>query len=215
MFEHKLMNSAKSYWLVAGLGFAAGVLTVLLDFFPPDTLWTWSSFSGCFGFWIVTTTILIFLSDSRKVAGWNAFIYLSSMSIAFYLSKAVVYKFVYSASQFELEFLSLTAFWLAASAICGLSASFVWIGQGEGWWPAFWRALPIAGLIIEATKLVASVIVNQKYLAQAIFDIVFAFVLFFVLNKNRSQKSRTFVFIVPISALVIFLVYKTGTLVQY
>ena len=68
----------KSYIQVICFGAIIGLITELLNFYPNDDLWGWSSIAGSFGFWIFSTTFVIYFSSSNKNAMINTFSYLSS-----------------------------------------------------------------------------------------------------------------------------------------
>ena len=84
-FKHNL----KSYMLVMILGLIAGFITRLSDLFPYDTLWSLSSIATLYGFWMVTTTLVIYFSSSNKNSAINVFLYLVSMNFSFYFWEGV------------------------------------------------------------------------------------------------------------------------------
>lgn len=67
-----------------------GVLTRLSDYFSYDTLWSYCSIASSYGFWILSTTIIIYYSASNVNASLNVFLYLSSMNITFSVLKYVL-----------------------------------------------------------------------------------------------------------------------------
>ena len=80
----------KSYIQVICFGAIIGLITELLNFYPNDDLWGWSSIAGSFGFWIFSTTFVIYFSSSNKNAMINTFSYLSSMCISYYLLQSII-----------------------------------------------------------------------------------------------------------------------------
>ncbi|WP_233505431.1 hypothetical protein [Sporosarcina sp. BI001-red] len=74
--SEKITRHANTYLLYAILGLVAGIITRLTDFFPYDSLWSFSSIATIFGFWIVTVTLVIYFSDSNRNAAINVLLYL-------------------------------------------------------------------------------------------------------------------------------------------
>ena len=69
MSNIKLRNTYKSYTAIFVIGILVGCICRLLDYFPADTLWSFSSPQTLFGFWIITNTIIVMLSTSNICAG--------------------------------------------------------------------------------------------------------------------------------------------------
>jgi len=97
----RFKDSFKSYLLVIGLGLAAGLLTTLLNLFPSDTLWSFSSIATLFGFWMLTVTLIIYFSSSNINAAINVLLYLFSMNFSFYLLKYLLGFFLSSMGSFH------------------------------------------------------------------------------------------------------------------
>ena len=86
----KSKYAKKSYIQVICFGAIIGLITELLNFYPNDDLWGWSSIASSFGFWIFSTTFVIYFSSSNKNAMINTFSYLSSMCISYYLLQGII-----------------------------------------------------------------------------------------------------------------------------
>ena len=86
----KSKYAKKSYIEVICFGAIIGLITELLNFYPNDDLWGWSSIASSFGFWIFSTTFVIYFSSSNKNAMINTFSYLSSMCISYYLLQSII-----------------------------------------------------------------------------------------------------------------------------
>ena len=63
---NEIKTYKKSYIQVLCLGAIIGMITELLNFFPNDDLWGWSSIAGSFVFWIFSVTFIIYFSSSNK-----------------------------------------------------------------------------------------------------------------------------------------------------
>ena len=84
----KLRNTYKSYTAIFVIGILVGCICRLLDYFPADTLWSFSSPQTLFGFWIITNTIIVMLSTSNICAGISSFLYMFGMTLSFYFVKS-------------------------------------------------------------------------------------------------------------------------------
>ncbi len=115
----KFQNTIKSYFTIVILGIAMGIVTRLTDFFPADTLWSFSSIATHFGFWMVTSTLIIYYSSSNINAGMNVFLYLFAMSFSFYFLQYILEFFL---RRFDNEGFKHSLFFLytAMSVVCGL-----------------------------------------------------------------------------------------------
>ncbi|MDP4152008.1 MAG: DUF6518 family protein [Bacillota bacterium] len=191
-------DKPKSYLFVLILGLAAGLLTVLLDFFPCKNIWTFSSFSGSLGFWAFTTSVIVYLSDKMKTAGFNTFIYLCSMSIAFYVFKGIV-SYYSGYTDFVRDYTDLAVMWIIISFVCGFLGLLVWYAKKDGWFSSFIFALPISVMLTEGIELLMKqVIAKHRYLFQTIFNFVFSFILFWCFS-NKQKKKQAIIFIIPLT----------------
>ena len=64
-----LTHSTKSYIKIFFVGILVGCICRLADYFPADTLWSFSSIQTLLGFWIITNTTIVLLSTSNICAG--------------------------------------------------------------------------------------------------------------------------------------------------
>ena len=71
-----LTHSTKSYIKIFLVGTLVGGICRLADYFPADTLWSFSSIQTLLGFWIITNTIIVLLSASNICAGISSFLYI-------------------------------------------------------------------------------------------------------------------------------------------
>ena len=90
MSNIKLRNTYKSYTAIFVIGILVGCICRLLDYFPADTLWSFSSPQTLFGFWIITNTIIVMLSTSNICAGISSFLYMFGMTLSFYALQAIL-----------------------------------------------------------------------------------------------------------------------------
>ena len=60
MEKMKLQDTKKSYIKVIVFGLIIGIVTELVNLLPNSDVLGWSSMAGTFGFWIFTTTFIIY-----------------------------------------------------------------------------------------------------------------------------------------------------------
>ena len=203
----------KSFILVGILGVFAALLTVLLDFFPHDNIWTLSSFSGSFGFWGFSTAVIVYLSTSKKAAGLNSFIYLAMMSVFFYIFKGIS-DTLNGVADYEMEYLWLGISWIIASAICGIFGVITFLGKRNDIFGSFIFSLPLAVILSEGISCMCSVIINEKYLFQTIFNFIAA-VLLYILFIEKKSHFKTLLFTGGITAIFVVIMYYTDYLIIY
>lgn len=206
-YSKKLRDDYKSYLLVVGFGLLAGIITRLSDFFPYDTLWSFSSIATLFGFWILTVTLLIYFSCSNKNAAINVFLYLFSMNFSFYFLKYIL---GFSASRFFDEgfhwylFLRYDIFALVCSAVSYVL--YFW-NKGNKLSNVLY-ALPISGLAAETIGVGLYLYNNHTFLFQLVFDFLSLAILGRCFYKKSSNKLIYIMTIVSVSLIGYFLFYR-------
>ncbi|MFR5134240.1 MAG: hypothetical protein ACLTEG_03960 [Acutalibacter sp.] len=88
--KQQLRVSVPSFLSVFVVGLAVGCVCRLADYFPADTLWSFSSIQTLLGFWIITNTVIVLLSSSNLCAGVSSFLYMFGMTLSFYGLKAIL-----------------------------------------------------------------------------------------------------------------------------
>jgi hypothetical protein len=195
-----LKKDLKSFIKVILFGIFTGTLCALLDLFPNNNIWTFSSFSGSLGFWALTGMIVLMQSDNWKLAGINTFLYFAFMNTAFFFVHILL----------PLEFPRFTGVgnaaiqslvWLIPSFICGIFAIITYQAKKDTKFGYIALSLPMGLLISEALSTFLSVLINHKYLFQSIIDII-GFIIIFVLYKDKKKP----LYIILISILVASLI---------
>lgn len=128
-------GNTRGYFAAAALGVAAGLLASVLSLLPHGTLWSFSSFgSGTIGFWMFSTSTIVLLSASPRVAAANSGIYVGLMFAVTGIFKTL--RLIYSEYYFTSGFLSMAADLLLYSVIPGLVCSalgaVLWYGRKGG-----------------------------------------------------------------------------------
>ena len=127
-----LKKDVKSFVIVIIFGILMGSLCAVLDLFPYDNIWTFSSFSGSLGFWAITGMIVLMQSDNYKLAGINTFLYFAFMNAFFFF----VYLLLPIAHPRITTFLdaSISAlYWTIPSFICGICAIITYQAKKNNW----------------------------------------------------------------------------------
>ena len=181
-----LKNNFISFIKVIIFGILMGSLCAVLDLFPSENIWTFSSFSGSLGFWAITGMIVLMQSDNWKLAGINAFLYFAFMNAFFffvYLLLPVAHPRVTSFPQACGEAL----IWTIPSLACGICAIVAYQAKRNDKWGVITLSLPLGLLIFESISTFSSVIINHKYLFQTLVDII-GYVVLFLLYKDKKKR---------------------------
>ena len=203
-----LKKDFSSFIKVIIFGIITGSLCAVLDLFPHDNIWTFSSFSGTLGFWAITGMIVLMQSDNWKLAGINTFLYFTFMNASFffvYLLLPITFPRVSNLY----EALSGALVWIIPSFICGICAIIVYQAKKNNWLGVITLSLPIGLLLSEFISLLLSVIINHKYLFQTIIDLI-GIILIYILYKDKKSGIKIIlasILICLVILLIQFLLY--------
>ena len=185
----RFKNNFKSYLLVIGLGLVAGLLTTLMNLFPYDTLWSLSSIASAFGFWIITTTLVIYYSSSNINAAINVFLYLASMNFNFYFLQGILGLFLpqfYSVDGF-MNWALLNHFNILALGCAAISFVLYYWNKNNIISNVLY-ALPICGLGAETIGVIFHLFKTHTYLFQLLMDLVGLVLLTCLFYKKTNNK---------------------------
>ena len=166
-------GNTMGYFAEAALGVAAGLLAAALSLLPHGTLWSFSSFgSGTIGFWMFSTSTIVLLSASPRVAAANSGIYVGLMFAVTGIFKTL--RLIYSEYYFTSGFLSMAADLLLYSVIPGLVCSalgtVLWYGRKGGRFSRLLLAAPLIVTAAEAAIMFFRVAAEGTMLFQAVLD---------------------------------------------
>lgn len=166
-------GNTRGYFAAAALGVAAGLLAAALSLLPHGTLWSFSSFgSGTIGFWMFSTSTIVLLSASPRVAAANSGIYVGLMFAVTGIFKTL--RLIYSEYYFTSGFLSMAADLLLYSVIPGLVCSalgaVLWYGRKGGRLSRLLLAAPLIVTAAEAAIMFFRVAAEGTMLFQAVLD---------------------------------------------
>lgn len=184
-------DNIKSYLLVLLIGILAGLLVVMCFLIPNNELWAFSYWSTeTFGFWMFSTSLMVLLSEKRKTAIINAFMYVFIMFLitTIYQSYKMYFNF-YTPFDSERELLiSSINGWLLysiiPSLICGILGAILWSGRKNKIYSKLFCALPAVFILIEMIILFISVFTNHTKLFSAITDLIWLILYIVFLIKN-------------------------------
>ena len=168
--KQQLRVSVPSFLSVFVVGLAVGCVCRLADYFPADTLWSFSSIQTLLGFWIITNTVIVLLSSSNLCAGVSSFLYMFGMTLSFYGLKAILGLFL---PRFHGPFqTSLFLMFTILSVPCAIAAAILY----------FWNRDHLFNSVLYAIcrwersspklwRLSLSRVARQKLLFQLLMDI--------------------------------------------
>lgn len=179
-------HSIKSYMAVSILGIFVGIITRLTDIFPNDDIWGFSSIATLFGFWIITTTLIIYKSSSNINSAINTFLYLFFMSVAFYSAQPILGIYF---SEFQNDF-QTHAFiiYSTGSLIAGMAGFFLYYWNKDNLFSNILYALPIGVLVAEFVGLVFWFSENSTWLFQLIMNFIGAIILGALFYRKANNK---------------------------
>ena len=170
----------RNYILTAILGIAAGLLTSLFLWLPDSTLWDFSYFSSdTYGFWMVTTAIIVLFSEKRYVAAINAGLYVFFLFLITTAFQSL--KMFYSSEFTPFETLGELIMgsvggWLwysvVPAAVCAVFAAAFWSARGKTVAGRLLLFVPLVFLVVETIWLLISVFEYHTRLFSAITNLV-------------------------------------------
>ncbi|TWT01874.1 hypothetical protein [Planomicrobium sp. CPCC 101079] len=195
------------YLLFAALGLVAGILTRLTDFFPSGDLWSFSSIATLFGFWMVTVTLVIYVSRSNKDAAVNVLLYLFMMNFGFYFLNYILGLFI---PLFYTEGVQWDLFivYNLLALICSAVGYVLYYWNRSGRLSSFLYALPVSGLAAETVGVGIYLAKHQTFLFQFLFDIAGLIVFGGWFYRKANNKLLYIAAIAVVSSSSYFLVYQ-------
>lgn len=168
----KIKDHAGSHLLVLAFGVLAGILTLLLNLCPADTLFSFSSIASAFGFWMITVTLVIYYSQSNAGAALHVFLYLESMTIVFYVGQGILGFFLPQFS-YGSAFLNWRLFGIYSilSLVCAVGGYVLYFWNGTGFYREILYALPLCGLGGESIGVLVFFCRTHTYLFQLLLDV--------------------------------------------
>ena len=199
-----LTHSTKSYIKIFFVWILVGCICRLADYFPADTLWSFSSIQTLLGFWIITNTTIVLLSTSNICAGISSFLYMFGMTLSFYGLQAILGMFV---PLFSGGFrFSLFVLFTLLSIPCAIAAYILYYWNREYIFNSILYSLPIGALAAEATTIFIYFLEHHTFLFQLLMDVV-GVIVFFLLFYKRAKSKKIFIVASVISSLIVYFVF--------
>jgi len=199
----KLNNSLKSYTTIFFVGILVGCICRLLDYFPAEGLWGFSSIQTLLGFWIITNTVVVLMSSSNICAGVSSFLYMFGMTLSFYGLQAILGMFIplFSGGFRKRLFIMFTI----ASIPCAIAAFILYFWNKDNRFNSVLYGLPVGALLAETIGTIIWFTQNhpEKYLFQIIMDLIGA-IIFGVLFWKRAKSKTIYTFSIGITALIFY-----------
>lgn len=199
----KLEHTMKSYIKVFFIGILIGCICRLLDYFPADTLWSFSSIQTLLGFWIITNTIIVLLSSSNICAGISSFLYMFGMTLSFYGLQAILGLFI---PMFSGGFrTSLFVLFTILSIPCGVAAFILYYWNKDNVFNSVLYSLPIGALAAETIAISVYLSKYHTFLLQLLMNSV-AIIVFGILFFRRAKSKAIFAVSLILSTLLFYFV---------
>lgn len=202
--NRKLEHNLKSYSIVFVIGILVGCICRLLDYFPLDTLWGFSSIQTLLGFWIITNTMIVLLSSSNICAGISSFLYMFGMTTSFYGLQAILGTFI---PLFSGGFrFSLFVRFTILSIPCGVAAFILYYWNKDSVFNSILYSLPVGALIAEVIAVFAHFLECNTLLFQLLMDVVGAIV-FGIIFFKKAKSKKIYVMSTIISSLIFYFIF--------
>lgn len=181
-----------------------GCICRLTDYFPADTLWSFSSIQTLLGFWIITNTIIVLLSTSNICAGISSFLYMFGMTLSFYGLQAILGMFI---PLFSGGFrFTLFVLFTVLSIPCAIAAFILYYWNRDNLFNSVLYSLPIGALVSEVIAVSMYFLEHHTFLFQLLMDCI-GVIAFFLIFFKRAKSKVFYIAASIISSLIIFLVF--------
>lgn len=199
-----LTHSIKSYINIFLVGTLVGCICRLADYFPADTLWSFSSIQTLLGFWIITNTIIVLLSTSNICAGISSFLYMFGMTLSFYGLQAILGMFI---PLFSGGFrFSLFVLFTVLSIPCAIAAYILYYWNREHMFNSILYSLPVGVLAAEAIMISICFLEHHTFLFQLLMDSIGAVVFLFMFYQ-RAKSKMVFLIASVISSFIFYIIF--------
>ena len=193
----------KSYIKIFFTGILTGCICRLLDYFPADTLWSFSSIQTLLGFWIITNTIIVLLSSSNICAGINSFLYMFGMTLSFYGLQAILGIFI---PLFSGGFrTSLFVLFTGLSIPCAIAAFILYYWNKDNVFNSVLYSLPIGALVAETIAISIYLSKYHTFLLQLLMNSV-GIIVFGILFFRKAKSKAIFAVSLILSTLLFYFV---------
>ena len=199
-----LAHNIKSYIAIFLTGILVGCICRLTDYFPADTLWSFSSTQTLLGFWIISNTIIVLLSTSNLCAGISSFLYMFGMTLSFYGLQAILGMFI---PLFSGPFrFTLFVMYSVLSIPCGVAAFILYGWNRDSMFNSVLYALPVGALAGETIAVFAYFLNHHTFLFQLLMDGIGA-IIFLGLFFKKAKSKWLYIVALIISTLLVCAIF--------
>ena len=199
----RLEHTLKCYVKIFCIGILIGCICRLVDYFPADTVWSFSSIQTLFGFWIITNTVIVLLSSSNVCAGISSFLYMFGMTLSFYGLQAILGIFI---PLFSGGFrTSLFVMYTVLSIPCGVAAFILYYWNKNNNISSILYSLPVGALVAETIAISIYFSKYHTFLFQLLMNSV-GIVGFGILFYKRTKNKAIYVISLIMSTLLFYFV---------
>ncbi len=198
-----LKHTVKSYIKIFLIGILAGCVSRLADFFPADTLWSFSSIQTLLGFWMITNTIIVLLSTSNICAGIHSFLYMFGMTLSFYALQAILGIFI---PLFSGGFrFSLFVMYTILSIPCAIAAFILYYWNRDNMFNSLLYSLPVGALAAETIAIFIYFLKYHTFLFQLMMDSM-GMIVFGIMFSKKVKSRKIYTLSLIISTLLFYFV---------
>ncbi len=199
-----LQHSIKSYLAIFCVGLLVGCLCRLADFFPADTLWSFSSIQTLVGFWIITNTLIVLGSTSNICAGLSSFLYMFGMTLSFYGLQPILGLFI---PLFHGPFRRTLFVMFTILAIpCAVAAFILYYWNSRNRLSSVLYALPVGALASEVIAVSIYFCQHHTFLFQLLMDIIGVLV-FGILFFQKAEYKALYLLAFVASTLLFYVIF--------
>lgn len=203
IMNRMLEHSMKSYIKIFLIGILVGCVCRLADYFPAETLWSFSSIQTLLGFWMITNTIIVLRSTSNICAGISSFLYMFGMSLSYYGLKAILGIFI---PMFSDSFNSSLFVMYSVLAIpCGIAAFVLYYWNKDNIFNSVLYSLPVGGLAAETVATAIYLSKFHSFLFQLLMDAI-GMLAFGIIFSTRVKSKKIYGISIILSALLCYFV---------
>jgi len=190
------MNKKTKQTLYTILIFAAGIVLGILAGYigikasgGGTILRTIGEIGSGLALWAFLGTLIAYYSKNPKLAAFRVLLFYLGILVSYYICASL---------WAGVPPLKEIGKWLILAVVAALAGALIWFAKRKGWFGAFCAALPIGFLAAEGRFFYQTLKTDQ------IVTIIFAFVLFLLLPRQKGQRARA----VPFMILIVLISIK-------
>lgn len=192
--QHKVFHVSLAFVFGMVLGFIAKYSDAIQTNRILENIWNIiSTLTTRLGIWVLLATILAVWGKNPRMAATKVFTFFVGMLLVYYIYSMWIFGF------FPTYYFMRWGLIALASPV---AAYIVWYSKGAGWTAALCAAMPISLLIAEGYPFF------YMYSTALGIELLFALILFFMLQVNKKQGLRMLLWIV----LVVFIIRQSNAL---